>query len=71
VIEFIELGGGDVAGAVLGDEAGIENADYLLVDPGRRARERFRGSPFHPGREDEILNGSNGHGVASFWFLLA
>ena len=65
VTEFVELGGGDVAGGVLRDEDGVEDPDYLLVDPGRRVRERFRCSRSHPGTRRDIQR-SNSHGVASF-----
>jgi hypothetical protein len=49
VTEFVELGGGDVAGGVLDEEDGVEDPDYLLVDLGQRAREAIRRSRSHPG----------------------
>ena len=58
--------GGEPVGGVLGDEDGVEDPDYLLVDPGRRARDRFRRSHSHPGMRRRDINGSYGHGAASF-----
>ncbi len=49
VTEFVELGSGDVAGGVLGDEDGVEDPEYLLVDPGQRAREAISPLTFPSG----------------------
>ena len=58
-IELVELHGSDVAGAVLGDEDEVEDADYLLVGKVRELRSYFVAHIAIRERDDEILNGSS------------
>ena len=59
VLEFVELHGSDVAGAVLGDKDEVEDADYLLVGKVRELRSYFVAPIAIRERDDEILNGSS------------
>src|SRR5262249_41803521 len=63
--EFVELGGGDVAGGVLGDNHGVEDADDFPVDEVGQFGSDFVSHVPIGEREDEILDGSSRHGLVS------